>query len=470
MKNVNYHTFRALLTKPEYVFLLLVSIFGLLFAFLVPPMQAPDEISHFFRAYQLSDGQVIATKYDFGVGGALPKSLKNMSYDFQATGITARQGGEKVHAGQIKSYLGQSLKPSDKSLAQFTGAALYSPVAYAPQVVGIWVGRIVHLPPILIFYLARVANLILFSTLCFFAIKYLPFGKWCMVAIALLPTTLTQVASMSADGVTNGLAFLTFGYFMYLYFTAKRIMARHILTLGGLLVLLSLSKQTFFIFALLPFLLPVKKFANKNMYLYSSLAVLIITVGLAAIWSHKVTDFITVMADTFRPGIHVAPGQQLHHILTHPWWFPEVVTRTLLNVNGNIIINDLTMTEYNTMPMLLIGFSYFSIIAITLASVKHSILLQAMRLRLLLVSLVGIFAIMGTLYLTYNSVGATSIEGLQGRYFIPFLPILAIVTISGKWCLEVPAHQRPLLFGLGVLVPLLGSLLVVVGLFYGFPG
>ncbi len=458
----------AFIKKPEKAFLAVGLSFGLLLVLLVPPMQAPDELSHFFRAYQLSDGQLIADRYDLGVGGELPKSLKNMSYVFQAAGITARNGGEKVHPSLIKSYVRQPFEPQDKSSAQFTGAALYSPVPYVPQVVGIETGRVLHLSPLLMFYLARIVNLGMFLILCFFAIKLLPFGKWCLAAIALLPTTLAQAASLSADSVTNGLAFLTFSYFMYLYFTAKKITLRRTLTLGGLLVLLALSKQTFFVFALLPFILPVKKFANKKVYLYSCLAMLIVAVGLAAAWSRQVDDFIPAMAEAFRPGINVVPAEQLGHIITHPLWFPEVVIRTLLDVNGSIIISNLTMTEYNGMPMLLIGFSYFSVIAIMLASARQNMVLQSMRLRLLLITLAGILAIMGTLYLTYNSVEAGSIAGLQGRYFIPFLPVIAVIVMTGKWRLEIPARRRLWLYSMGVLVPLLGAVLIVTNLFYGF--
>lgn len=39
----------------------------------------------------------------------------------------------------------------------------------------------------------------------------------------------------------------------------------------------------------------------------------------------------------------------------------------------------------------------------------------------------GCLAVFGTLYLTYSRVRFPVVEGVQGRYFIPFLPLLAVL-------------------------------------------
>src|SRR5580704_15177930 len=49
--------------------------FGLTLVFLTAPFQSPGEFQHFYRAYQISEGQWVAT-YHGGVGGCdLPASL-----------------------------------------------------------------------------------------------------------------------------------------------------------------------------------------------------------------------------------------------------------------------------------------------------------------------------------------------------------------------------------------------------------
>jgi hypothetical protein len=43
-------------------FLLLGAFFGILFLLVTPPLQSPDEQEHFFRSYQVSEGQWTAQR------------------------------------------------------------------------------------------------------------------------------------------------------------------------------------------------------------------------------------------------------------------------------------------------------------------------------------------------------------------------------------------------------------------------
>src|SRR5690606_11377540 len=59
--------------------------------------------------------------------------------------------------------------------------------------------------------LSRVLNLLLAAALVAIGIRYAVVGKWSLVAVALLPMTLTQAASVSADSLTLGLSFCFIG-------------------------------------------------------------------------------------------------------------------------------------------------------------------------------------------------------------------------------------------------------------------
>jgi len=62
--------------KPEKVFLVVSLIFWILFCLVTPPFQVVDEDAHFYRAYQVSEGGILAERGWKTVGGFLPKSLK----------------------------------------------------------------------------------------------------------------------------------------------------------------------------------------------------------------------------------------------------------------------------------------------------------------------------------------------------------------------------------------------------------
>ena len=50
---------RAFISQPQWVFLGLAVVFGVISAVLVPQLSANDENWHFARAYQVSDGLIV---------------------------------------------------------------------------------------------------------------------------------------------------------------------------------------------------------------------------------------------------------------------------------------------------------------------------------------------------------------------------------------------------------------------------
>src|SRR3954464_8500313 len=68
--------------SPQKFFLLVASLFGVLYALVLPPFQSPDEFNHFYRAWQISTGQLIGLKTIDRLGGILPQGLMTISKPF----------------------------------------------------------------------------------------------------------------------------------------------------------------------------------------------------------------------------------------------------------------------------------------------------------------------------------------------------------------------------------------------------
>ncbi len=49
--------------------------FGLTMLLITPPLQVPDETTHFYRAYQISLGQWAGVRHEGNVGGHLPHGM-----------------------------------------------------------------------------------------------------------------------------------------------------------------------------------------------------------------------------------------------------------------------------------------------------------------------------------------------------------------------------------------------------------
>ena len=87
-------------------------------------------------------------------------------------------------------------------------ASIYSPVAYLPQAAAIAAGRAFGLHPLALMYLGRVANLMVWIALGYAAIRAAPDLGRPLLLLLLMPMSIFQAASLSADATTNGLAAL----------------------------------------------------------------------------------------------------------------------------------------------------------------------------------------------------------------------------------------------------------------------
>src|SRR5215471_11761173 len=121
---------------PEKIFLIFSLLFGFLFLILTPPFQAPDEDIHFLRAYQFSEGHLF--------GGNSPESITRSIAQFQNL---PHHPEKKVGFSDIHQLLNLPLK---NNITSDYFSNTLSPLAYVPQVLGITLGRILNLSPLLL--------------------------------------------------------------------------------------------------------------------------------------------------------------------------------------------------------------------------------------------------------------------------------------------------------------------------------
>ena len=65
---------------PANAFLVIAAVVGLAFCVITPPFQVPDEVVHFYRAYQISEGHLIARPVKGGYGNLVPQKHAQTSY------------------------------------------------------------------------------------------------------------------------------------------------------------------------------------------------------------------------------------------------------------------------------------------------------------------------------------------------------------------------------------------------------
>ena len=267
---------------PQKTFLLLGGIFGFLFLLVTPPFQVADELQHFLHGYNFSEGRLRAQLIDGRGGDYLPASLL-LFYNTVNRSEIATHPENKQDLKTLGAQFRKPLNPEQRIFLSFSDTARYCPIVYLPQAIGIALGRWWNSAPVIIFYLGRLTNLLVWCLMTAYAIKLIPFFKWVTVLLALTPMSLFQSASLSADGLANGISLLTVSYSLYLAFgPVERIQWKHWLILFGLGVLLAFTKQIYILLIGLYCLIPTSKFNSPRERLFSSL--ILFLAGATALW------------------------------------------------------------------------------------------------------------------------------------------------------------------------------------------
>src|SRR5580704_14704365 len=113
-------------TRPERAFLVIAIVFGQALVVLIPPFQSADEPYHFFRAYQITEGNFVARQMDVrGFSGAyLPISLYDVWLPFSKMGFHL---AEKAPVSELRPAFRIPLNPDKRIFITLPSTAHYSP-------------------------------------------------------------------------------------------------------------------------------------------------------------------------------------------------------------------------------------------------------------------------------------------------------------------------------------------------------
>lgn len=437
--------------SPHNIFLAVGLVFGIIFVVIIPPFQAPDEWMHYRRAYHISEGNMLPDRYVApglakdnitreNVGGMLPERVViggkfaffGIPYDerHEQTVLDAHgmiedpfKAGRKLHKENVLSLFRQPLTNQRSYLIFFPNTALHSPHLYIPQVAGIALGRIMAYPPIALMYMGRFFNLLAWLCLIYIAISIIPVQKWLLLLLALTPTSLFQASSLSADALTNGLSFLLIAVFLHYAYSGMTVTRSLIAALLPLSMLVALSKLYFFLIFLF-LLIPPDRVGGRRKYWGIFLLLATFTAAAVIVWAY----FIKNLYVPFKSGI--SPRDQLQFLLQHPGTYLSAIWNTLALHGKSYVMSFVGRLGHFQLSLpgwLIVA---HTIVLFVVAAMDSSEGIVVGLKNKLLSGWLFLFGTVWTLtiqYLTGTVVGASVIEGVQGRYFIPIAPLLLLL-------------------------------------------
>ena len=404
------------LYKTAFIILL---IFGIVCSFILPICYGPDEVEHFVRSEMTSRG-VLFPEYVNGSYKTIQSILDLIEVGKVSYGPF--DDTDLVNSSIFKTSA--DTQPINDTLVNYPNAFVQNPFyGYLAQGIGIFIAKLFNLNAIWLLWLGRIFNTILYATLGAIAVKKSPILKIPLIAFACLPFAVYLEGTISIDALMGGVGLLIVAYFFYLY-KCPKITYKHIIKFTLLVIVLGTCKVTYFAFIFLLIFIPRVNFAEKKYYLYGFLAIIVSGI-FALLWS-KYYAFPGYYQSGFRIFYayinNINSTQQMSFILSHKRQTLVEMIQIFGNFNSEFLFTDFMFKDidFNLMNLFFIG-------AITFfyPTEKYNI-----RTRLG-VLIMGVILYVGTYVsslLSWTPVGQISlIEGVQLRYFMPFLAFLPFI-------------------------------------------
>lgn len=408
--------------RPEYVFASLLAVFGTVFALGMPPCQTPDEPSHFFRAYRISEGRFNVHKQGEWGGGTVPVSIAKIAEQFQELVFHPERHTSAARATELLSL---SLEPKERIFRALPGSAYYSVVPYLPQAAGMAVARWSGCGPLPIFYAGRLANLALAVVLVFWTVRLTPVFPFVFGLVALLPITVHQFASQNPDACTIAIALLLLAVILKLALSGPgKAPSRLVASFVALTVWLTLCKFPYAALALVYVAVPPFRLGGFRRYSAVGISVFAVALGLAA----ALTQLKKNVPDRLSTNPDVSITKQVEEIRVRPMRYMKVVLATLAEHGGDYFYNlgMLGWLDTRVNPLAMELFLVFLVVVglgDRTAGVHPPMWLKLTGLASCALCTVIILTscyVCGCLY------KAKIVVGPQPRYFVPLLPLLLL--------------------------------------------
>lgn len=413
--------------SPERVFLLIALVFGTYLCISLPPITGNswDDQIHYGRSAALSFlGNADFSESDY----ILNVAPIELSTDPDAAASRLEMSLSNSRMTSTTSGSLSNTTPAGDSILTITS------IGYIPSAIGLWLGRLLHLPSAGIVILGRWGNLIGYSIVMYFAIKIIPVKKILLTAIALLPTSLFLASNYSYDPwviswLSLGLALI----FREVYSGDSRLSALSLSKITGSLLLGLCPKAIYFPVIGLLFLLPKSKFNNQKQF--TQFIAFIIVFGLAIIATFILPLLFSpaTQAGDIRGGTDVNSAGQIAFIISNPFAFASTLLRFLIdylspaNSFGYTIsfsyLSDGTKIYNIIKPFVPIPVIALLIIAIFDKSPRSTIgnLSRLSKLWIAFIFIITVCLIATSLYISFTPVGLNTVNGCQPRYLLPVL-------------------------------------------------
>jgi uncharacterized membrane protein len=402
--------------------------------FALPPFQSPDEIAHFFRATHLADGGIVGKRVSETIAGD-----KIDTGAFKA----AREFDDIRFHPEVKLNIAKYEKAKlikwtgEREFTEFGNTVMYPPFFYLPASTAIRLGQALDIGVISTLQMARFFNGICCIVISALALSFIGRGAAILFGVLLLPMTMSLYGSVTQDGLAIASAALIVSIFSG-YVASQQSMPTFMRCILAMLIGAVISARiAYFPLAGLMILATDR---TKTFVAFRVIAITAPFILVPFFFSLFVTYPLRV---EFRGLEGVSSKMQFAYVVSDPGAVVLAAINTI-----NLFYLDLAQQIVGVLGWLDARFplEYYEWAGITLAACVFVELFNPAvgPTRIQIAIIIGLVlstgcAIFFGLYLIWTKVGASFVDGVQGRYLT--IPILFLALIIPRLLSRFPSYS-----------------------------
>lgn len=420
--------------KLEYVFLMFIVGFGIVYSFALPPLSVPDEPDHFATSYYQSNVLLgVEDEKDAIIQMRNCDGTKKLfisptvdSYRYVSHNAFSKAKDTKV----------------EKTYSYGNSIPTMTFVSHLPQTLGITLARILKLGFVDVVYAGRIFNILFYGLLLFFTIRIIPQGKNLMIAISGFPMMLQQVSSYSYDAFVCALSFFFIAYILRLVYASEKVRKRDVVALTVTSILLAPCKLIYVMVCFLVLIIPKEKFSRKRTNIIAK--TLVLGSAMVATLVHNMSAVATSASGDNYIEWAGEKGYTISYLLHHIGRAIKVFINTIHEKGDfyvdSLIGGDLSWFTVNIPSVLTI--CSVIIVFVALFEERKIKIKTWHKVVFVVISIIVMGLAMVSMWIGWTPLSYNHIEGVQGRYFLPILPLLLICIMiegkpKGKWYSEL---------------------------------
>lgn len=419
------YIFRKIIFKKiEYLFLIVALCTGIAQIFIIPclTVYSWDDHVHLERMYSLFEHGDVKTTKSFDFSYSLRSSRDGISSSYENYNL-------------VYNYLNKNNNIAGEGIVNENKFISYDSFTYIPSAIAIKICKILKTPYTLLFHMGKIVNLLIYIVIMFYTIKNAKVGKKLLFVLSLLPTTIFLAAQYSRDAIITAGIYLALSVFLNCYCDKEKMNQKNLIIFIASIIVASLSKAIYVPFLLLLLIMPSNKFENsRNAKWIKLLVVVLLFLAMSTFVFPAMTSSSSDISDI--RGGNTSTGGQMKLIMSQPLSFTKVFGNYIKDVVFYQILGNKTLGFWHNFNYIR-GEKYYILLFIIMfcaicSEDKSKIKIDLkLRLFLLSISFFIICLICGSMYLSFTPVAATTILGVQQRYFVPLL-FAIFITFKNK--------------------------------------